>query len=94
MEVEEIKSKAAPVLVRHGATEAYIFGSAARGEATLESDIDILVQFKELVGLFGFVRAKRDLQEALMGRTVDLVQAGALREEMKSSVERDKIRII
>lgn len=94
MKVEEIKSKAAPVLARHGAIEAYIFGSAARGEATSESDIDILVQFKELVGLFGFVRAKLELQEALEGRTVDLVQAGALREEMKPSVERDKVRII
>ena len=94
MQIEEIKSKAAPVLARHGATEAYIFGSAARGEATPESDIDILVEFKELVGLFGFVRAKLELQQAFGGRTVDLVQTGALREEMKPSVERDKVRII
>jgi len=94
MEVEEIKRKAAPILVRHGATEAYIFGSTARGEATSESDIDILVQFKDLVGLFGFVRTKLELQDALGGRTVDLVQVGALRKEMKPSVERDKVRIV
>ena len=94
MQVEEIKTKAAPVLARHGATEAYLFGSAARGEATPESDIDILVRFKELVGLFGFVRTKRELQDALEGLTVDLVQMGALREEMKPSVDRDKVRII
>lgn len=94
MKVEEIKMKAAPVLARHGATEAYLFGSAARGEATPESDIDILVRFKELVGLFGFVRTKLELQDALEGLTVDLVQIDALREEMKPSVNRDKVRII
>ena len=94
MQVEEIKKKAAPVLARHGATEAYLFGSAARGEATPERDIDILVRFKELVGLFGFVRTKLELQDALGGQTVDLVQIDALREEMRPSVNQDKVRII
>ena len=93
MQVEEIKTKAAPVLARHGATEAYLFGSAARGEATPESDIDILAQFADLGGLFGYVGIKLDL-EAALGRSVDLVQLEALRPEFKENVDRQKIKIL
>jgi len=93
MEVEEIKSKAAPVLARYGATEAYLFGSAARGEATAESDIDILAKFTDLGGLFGYVKIKLALEEAL-GRRVDLVQMEALRPEFKASVDQQKIKIM
>ena len=93
MQVKEIQKRAAPVLKRHGAVAAYIFGSTARGETTRKSDIDILVQFKKVPGLFEHIRAKHDLQNAL-GRKVDLVQADALREEMKPSVYEDKIKIL
>lgn len=48
-----------------------IFGSFARGEATESSDVDILVDFSQAVGLFHFI----DLQDRLtqiLGRKVDL----------------------
>ena len=33
-----------------------IFGSVARDEANAESDVDLLVEFEQTVGLFTFVR--------------------------------------
>ena len=93
MKVKEIQKRAAPVLKRHGAVAAYVFGSAARGEATRKSDVDILVQFKKIPGLFEHIQAKHDLEDVLR-RKVDLVQAEALREEMKPSVNEDKIQIL
>ena len=93
MQVKEIQKRAVPILKRHGAIEAYIFGSAARGGTTRRSDIDILVHFNKVPGLFEHIQAKYDLQDAL-GRKVDLVQADALREEMKPSVNQDKIKIL
>lgn len=93
MDTETIKQRTVPVLKRHGAVEAYVFGSAARGELSADSDVDILVRFDRLRGLFEFVRTKRELSQAL-GRSVDLVEVGALREEMRPSVEKDKIRIV
>ena len=35
------------ILKKHGAKRIEIFGSFARGEATQESDIDVIVEFKK-----------------------------------------------
>ena len=41
--VDNIKSLVKPLLIKYSAKEAILFGSYARGEATEESDIDIMV---------------------------------------------------
>jgi predicted nucleotidyltransferase len=69
----------------------HVFGSVARGEADAMSDIDILVGFSEPVGLFEFVRLRTFLEEVL-GRRVDLVTPGALRESMREAVLREAVR--
>ena len=56
-----------------------VFGSVARDEAGEGSDVDLLVEFSEPVGLFHFVRLKRFLEEPLATR-VDLVTLGALED--------------
>jgi hypothetical protein len=69
-----------------------VFGSAARDEADPESDIDILVEFSESIGLFHFIRTKRQLEE-LLGREVDLVTPDALLPELKDNILRDAVRV-
>jgi len=51
---------------------------ATRGDATAESDLDILVEYNRPPSLFQFVRLQRDLSE-LLGVPVDLVMKSALR---------------
>lgn len=94
MNIEKIKSAISPVLAKNGATEAYIFGSVVRDEDEPESDVDILVKFEKLGGLFEFVHVKLELQDALGGRKVDLVEIDALRPEYKKYIDKDKIRIL
>jgi predicted nucleotidyltransferase len=94
MEVDDIKRQVVPVLARHNITEAYLFGSAARGEARPDSDIDILARFNGLKNLFDYMRVKYDLEDALGGRPVDLVQMEALRQEYADTVEEDKIQLV
>lgn len=67
-----------------------IFGSAARDELRPESDIDILVEFAQPVGLFQFVRLKMHL-EAMLGKTVDLVTMPALKEQLKPAILKEAI---
>ena len=68
-----------------------IFGSVARDEALETSDVDILVEFSEPVGLFHFVRLKRSLEE-LLGVRVDLVTPGALKAQLRERILREAIR--
>ena len=71
--------------------KAWLFGSFARGEATPESDVDILVEFDHSspIGLFAYARMWRELQDCL-GREVDLVEEGTLKPFAVESANRDK----
>jgi len=72
----------------HGVKAIALFGSVARGEATIKSDVDILVEFDRIQhkpGLFAFVRLRRRLEE-LLGAKVDLVTPNALKKQMKDKI--------
>jgi len=64
---------------RHGVKRLGVFGSAARGETTGSSDVDLLVEFgsKAQTSLFDMVRLKEDLSR-LFGRKVDLATPAIL----------------
>jgi predicted nucleotidyltransferase len=64
---------------RHGVRRLGIFGSAARGDATDSSDVDLLVEFAEesRTSLFDMVRLQEELSR-LFGRKVDLATPAIL----------------
>ena len=70
-----------------------IFGSTARDEAGEESDVDVLVEFAEPVGMFKFLDVKSRL-ESILGRSVDLAMPDALREHMRPRILKEAIRAI
>lgn len=71
-----------------------VFGSAARGELTPESDIDLLVTFEPEapIGLLAYARIMRELGD-IVGRKVDMVTPDALKPRMKSQVLESAIEI-
>ena len=73
---------------------AWLFGSFSRGEEREDSDVDILVDFKEdeSIGLFKYCSIMNGMTDVL-GRNVDLVQNGTLLPFATKSVEQDKILI-
>jgi hypothetical protein len=62
-----------------------VFGSVARGDETDESDIDLLVDLDEGVGLVDLVGLGRELTE-LLGSEVDVVPADALKPGIRDRV--------
>ncbi len=65
-----------------------IFGSYARNEETQESDLDILVSFKETINLLQFVALEQELSEKL-GIKVDLVTERAVHPRLKDYIYQD-----
>ncbi len=70
-----------------GVVSLGVFGSVARDEAGPDSDVDVLVELAQQahVGLFGFVRLKRRLED-LLGCSVDLVTPDALRPQLRERI--------
>ena len=69
-----------------------VFGSYVRGEQKRESDIDVLVEFEEPVGLFEFM----DLEAYLTGLLdvkVDLVSKKALKPHIGQHILEEVITI-
>jgi predicted nucleotidyltransferase len=62
----------------YGVAEIGVFGSCVRGDASADSDIDILVEFERPVGFFKFLELEEKLSEWLGGK-VDLVTKAALK---------------
>ncbi len=69
-----------------------VFGSVARGEATEGSDIDLLVEFSQPIGLFEFIRLKNYL-ENLIGSKVDLVTPDALHPALRDSILNEAVNV-
>jgi len=72
--------------------KAWLFGSYARGEQTEGSDVDILIQPEQAVGLFKLSSMHLDLQD-LLHIDVDLVTVKGLLPFAQESADRDKVLI-
>jgi uncharacterized protein len=70
---------------KFGVKSLALFGSVARDEAKLASDVDLLVEFNRPVGLFGLF-ALQDYLETLLGCSVDLGTPDSLKPRLRSSV--------
>ena len=90
---EVLKVKREEILrieAQHGARNVRIFGSVARGEAKLDSDVDVLVDLepgRSLLDLGGLLMDLRDL----LGCNVDVVTEKGLRERIRDRVLREAV---
>jgi predicted nucleotidyltransferase len=77
----------AEICRKYGMKELAVFGSAARGELSPESDVDLLVEFlpDANISLLGHLAAERELSQ-LLGRKVDLVSKRALRSRLRPTI--------
>jgi len=67
-----------------------IFGSYARGEQRKRSDVDILVEFEQPLGLFKFMDLE-DYLAALIGTKVDLVSKMALKPRIGEHILKEVV---
>ena len=88
--IEAIKSIIEPIAKKYQLPAVYLFGSYARGTATQESDIDLLIDTTgtSLTSLFALGALYCDLEEALK-KPIDLITISALeqRAQMPSDLD-------
>jgi predicted nucleotidyltransferase/DNA-binding XRE family transcriptional regulator len=70
---------------RRGATNVRVFGSVARGADTESSDVDLLVDLADDVGVIGLISLEREISEVL-GREVDVIPAANLKDGFADEV--------
>lgn len=82
MNVQEIKKRVEPICSRHDVSRLELFGSYARGDERIDSDIDFCVSFRELPPVdyarrfFGLLH---DLEDTLH-TSIDLLTASSIKK--------------
>src|SRR5438034_5720017 len=91
--IAKLKSCADAVKAR-GATSLYLFGSAARDEATAESDLDLFVDYdpQRKFSLVDLVGIKHFLEDSL-GVAVDVTTRDSLHPKLRQDIEKSALRV-
>lgn len=77
-----------------GATSLYLFGSAARNEATEHSDVDLFVDYDhESFSFVEFIRLRKRLSD-ILGRPADLTTRDGLHPLLRPTIEAEAIKVL
>jgi len=88
--INEIASLVAPVASAYGVERIMLFGSYARGEARLNSDIDLRIDEGAIKGYFRLAGFYREIEEKF-SIPVDVLTTGALSNEFLERIKKDEV---
>ncbi len=75
---------------RYGVSEIGLFGSYSRNEQTQESDIDIIVDFKQPIGI-EYINLAYELEELFKNLKVQVVSKKAIKPHYYERLKKDLI---
>ena len=92
-EIESILRDQKPILKqKFGVLEIGIFGSFVRGEQKDTSDLDLLIDFEEPIGLIKYVGLQNYLSDKV-GERVDLVTKSGLKPRISGHILKEVIYV-
>ena len=94
MTMQTIKKEILPILKKQDVKKAALFGSFARGDNKKNSDVDILIEYKNNnKSLLDFVRLKLTLEKKLK-KKVDLVEYSTIHPLLKDKILNNQIPLL
>ena len=89
----EILHQQIPLLAEHyGVEKLEVFGSYVRDEQGKDSDLDILVTYRQLPTLLGFIALENQLSD-LLNVKVDLVMKDSLKPKIGQQILREAVPV-
>jgi hypothetical protein len=73
------------ILKKYKVNKVGIFGSFATGRTKKKSDVDLLVEFEDMIDLFEFVHLNDEIQHILKSK-VDLVTPDTIKPDIKPKI--------
>jgi predicted nucleotidyltransferase len=90
--LETLRQQAPMLAERYGIEKLEVFGSYVRDEQNKDSDLDILVSFREAPSLLTYISIENHLSD-LLGVKVDLVMKDALKPKIGRHILREAIPV-
>ena len=84
-DIEKILRRNKAILKKYKVNKVGIFGSFATGKTKKESDVDLLVEFDDVIDLFEFVHLTDELQKILKTK-VDLSTPDAIKPYIRPMI--------
>ncbi len=70
-----------------------LFGSFARDEATIESDVDIIIELENVENVYDVKSSLREYLSQAFGRSVDLAREKYLKPYAKEQILKDTVYV-
>ena len=85
MDLQQKRNDILRIAARYGARNLRVFGSVARGEDRVDSDVDLLVDMDPDRSLLDIVRLGQHLEE-LLDRRVDVLTGASLHPALRDRI--------
>jgi len=90
---EQDKQKLIEIITKHlPLAQVYLFGSRARNDNSLRSDIDIAIDNKSKIDNLMLSNIREEIEESTIPFTVDIVDLNNISEDLKTQILKDKIK--
>lgn len=88
--IDEIKSSVQRAGKKYGIKNAYLFGSYAKGEATEDSDVDLIIDRGAMHTYDAYADFRHDLEQSL-GTNVDVLTTRGVKPRFYELIKDDRV---
>lgn len=85
-DIADIRGVVKPIAFQYGLKRIFLFGSYAKGTATENSDVDLLIEKGEPLSLLSLAGLRQSFQEEL-NLPVDLLTTSGIEGEFRKEIE-------